>query len=166
MGAFYSRITQIVSPLLLNNPAEVHITQFLSSIWHAILDNFRPVTVWLTGLAMHYMLDPELGESWNPLSYIQLAGMCVLFLGTAIYNGSVVVPCFAPPTAGYDPLGAASDSALTKDEKAAAEVGTATAIGYSPLVRAASLKKHSSMTRKNSLTRQRGDAEQGYGATH
>lgn len=28
-------------------------------------------------------------------SYIQLGGMFILFLGTAIYNGSVKLPCFS-----------------------------------------------------------------------
>lgn len=28
------------------NCAVVYVTKFLSAIWHAILDNFRPITIW------------------------------------------------------------------------------------------------------------------------
>lgn len=58
----------------------------LSSVWHAILDNFRPITVWVTDLAIFYFISPFFGEVWTPYSYLQIAGMGVLLYGTAIYN--------------------------------------------------------------------------------
>lgn len=71
----------------------VLVTFLLSSIWHAILDNFRPLTVWCTDLFIFYVLSAgqekeaqRLGEAWTPWSWLQLVGMVVLIYGTAIYN--------------------------------------------------------------------------------
>jgi len=62
------------------------VTFMLSSVWHAILDNFRPITVWSTDLFLFYFVTATLGESWSPYSWIQLVGMFVLLYGTAVYN--------------------------------------------------------------------------------
>ena len=68
----------------------IYVTHFLSSIWHAILDNFRPISVWGTDLLLFYVFTGgRFGESWNQWSWLQLGGMFVLFFGTAVYNGSV-----------------------------------------------------------------------------
>lgn len=65
----------------------VLVTFALNSIWHAILDNFRPITVWLTDLMIFYVITSgAYGEAWTVWSYIQLSGMFVLLFGTAIYN--------------------------------------------------------------------------------
>jgi drug/metabolite transporter (DMT)-like permease len=76
------------------NIAAVYVTQFLSAIWHAILDNFRPISVWGLDLAMFYVIAPEsgLGECWTEQSYLQLGGLILLLYGTAVYNGSVKNP--------------------------------------------------------------------------
>lgn len=58
----------------------------LSSVWHAILDNFRPITVWVTDLVIFYYINPFFGEKWTQFSYLQIGGMAVLLYGTAIYN--------------------------------------------------------------------------------
>ena len=62
------------------------ITFMLNSVWHAILDNFRPITVWSSSVFIFYFINTEFGEPWTPYSYIQLCGMFVLLYGTAIYN--------------------------------------------------------------------------------
>jgi drug/metabolite transporter (DMT)-like permease len=62
------------------------VTFMLNSVWHAILDNFRPITVWGTDLFIFYLITTNFGESWTIYSWIQLAGMCVLLYGTAVYN--------------------------------------------------------------------------------
>lgn len=64
----------------------VLVTFSLSSIWHSILDNFRPLTVWITDLAIYYTISRHFGEPWTRYSYVELAGMLVLIYGTAIYN--------------------------------------------------------------------------------
>lgn len=64
----------------------VLVTFLLNSIWHAILDNFRPITVWLTDMVIFYLVDKSFGEPWTTWSYLQLTGMVVLLYGTAIYN--------------------------------------------------------------------------------
>lgn len=33
------------------NCAAVYVTKYLSAIWHAILDNFRPITIWYVVVA-------------------------------------------------------------------------------------------------------------------
>eukprot|EP00457_Paulinella_chromatophora_P006934 gb/GEZN01006954.1/.p1 GENE.gb/GEZN01006954.1/~~gb/GEZN01006954.1/.p1 ORF type:complete len:425 (-),score=74.93 gb/GEZN01006954.1/:264-1538(-) len=74
------------------NVFAVFITHLLNSIWHAILDNFRPVAVWGVDLFIYYFVSQKFGERWvYPGSYLQLVGMIILFFGTAVYNGSV--PC-------------------------------------------------------------------------
>lgn len=71
------------------NVFAVLVTFSLNSIWHAILDNFRPITVWCTNMLIYYVItneSTEFGEPWTPYSYIQALGMVVLLYGTAIYN--------------------------------------------------------------------------------
>lgn len=70
------------------NVLAVLVTFMMNSIWHAILDNFRPITVWFVDLIIFYgFTQGQLGESWTRWSFIQLAGMFTLLYGTAIYNG-------------------------------------------------------------------------------
>lgn len=65
----------------------VLVTFCLNSIWHAILDNFRPLTVWAVGVSMFYIGKfSNFGEPWTVYSWIQVMGMIVLLYGTAIYN--------------------------------------------------------------------------------
>jgi len=72
------------------NVFAIFVTNLLSSIWHAILDNFRPICVWGTDLAIYYLFsNGSYGEPWDKYSYLQLFGMLVLFFGTAVYNGSI-----------------------------------------------------------------------------
>jgi hypothetical protein len=69
------------------NVLAVLVTFMMNSIWHAILDNFRPITVWVVDLIIFYgFTKGELGESWTSWSYLQLSGMLTLLYGTAIYN--------------------------------------------------------------------------------
>ena len=57
-------------------------------MWHAILDNFRPITVWGTDLFIFYVVTSsgDFGEQWTQWSWIQVGGMFVLLYGTAVYN--------------------------------------------------------------------------------
>jgi hypothetical protein len=64
----------------------VLVTFMLNSIWHAILDNFRPITVWLVDMVIFYLVSPAFGEPWTNWSYLQVVGMAVLLFGTAVYN--------------------------------------------------------------------------------
>ena len=66
-------------------------------MWRSIFMNFRPVAVWATDLALFYGVTAgRFGEAWAAWSWLQLAGMAVLLLGTAVYNGSLRVPGLAP----------------------------------------------------------------------
>jgi hypothetical protein len=72
--------------IFLYNLFAALVTFLLNSIWHAILDNFRPITVWTTDLVIYYVIVHQmgdLGEPWTKWSFIQLTGMFVLFWGTA-----------------------------------------------------------------------------------
>lgn len=60
----------------------VLVTYLLNSVWHAILDNFRPITVWMTDLFIFYVISTSFGEQWTIYSWIQVAGMFVLLYGT------------------------------------------------------------------------------------
>merc|ERR1711935_856277 len=41
--------------IFLYNFFAVLVTFLLNSVWHAILDNFRPITVWITDLFIFYV---------------------------------------------------------------------------------------------------------------
>ena len=86
----YALTISFVLTVTCYNCAVIYVTKFLSAIWHAILDNFRPVTIWGLDLCLYYILLPGqgYGEVWTQYSWLQLVGLLVLFLGTAIYNGS------------------------------------------------------------------------------
>ncbi len=62
------------------------VTYNYNSVWHAILDNFRYVSVWGVDLAIHYCINGRFGESWTNYCFLQLVGMFVLIYGTAVYN--------------------------------------------------------------------------------
>mmetsp|Transcript_7253 Transcript_7253/g.22863 ORF Transcript_7253/g.22863 Transcript_7253/m.22863 type:complete len:424 (-) Transcript_7253:34-1305(-) len=82
------------------NLLAVLVTYMLNSVWHAILDNFRPISVWGLDLFLFYVLTRgSFGEAWVwPGSYVQILALVVLLYGTAVYNGSVKVPgCEYPP---------------------------------------------------------------------
>jgi hypothetical protein len=64
----------------------VLVTFLLNSVWHAILDNFRPITVWVADLFIFYCITQALGEEWTVFSWVQVCGMVVLLYGTAVYN--------------------------------------------------------------------------------
>lgn len=70
------------------NMFAVLVTFMLSSVWHAILDNFRPITVWGTDLFIFYVITKagDFGEPWTSYSWLQAVGMMILLYGTAIYN--------------------------------------------------------------------------------
>lgn len=71
----------------------IYVTFLLNSIWHAILDNFRPISVWGTDLALFYLFTHhKFGEPWTIYSWIELIGMILLFAGTAVYNGNIQIP--------------------------------------------------------------------------
>ena len=44
------------------NCMAVYVTKYLSAIWHAILDNFRPITIWGMDLLIFYVLLPNTGD--------------------------------------------------------------------------------------------------------
>lgn len=96
------------------NTMSIYVTQYLSAIWHAILDNFRPISIWGTDLLIYYFITAQtFGECLTQNSYLQFLGMLLLFLGTATYNGSVPCPAF------LDPEGAAERAGLLKEGRAA-----------------------------------------------
>ena len=120
------------------NCAAVLLTAYLSSIWHAILDNFRPITVWALDLAIFYVLLPGsgFGETWTPYSYIQVGGMAVLIFGTAVYNGNVPLPAWLD--GGYEPIpdedGGAPVPRTPQDMRSPV-------LGQSPILRGSALRE-------------------------
>jgi hypothetical protein len=77
------------------NIGVIFITYLLDSVWRSIFDNFRPVSVWALDLLLFYVFTKHtLGEPWTTWSWLQLAGMFLLFYGTAVYNGNVRMRCF------------------------------------------------------------------------
>jgi len=85
-------ITFCVLVFVLNS-FSVLVTYMMSSVWHAILDNFRPITIWIVELMIFYAFtEGSYGEAWTEGSWLQLGGMIILLFGTAVYNGSIQLP--------------------------------------------------------------------------
>jgi hypothetical protein len=123
------------------NCLAVYLTKYLSAIWHAILDSFRPVTIWAFGLLIHYFINASkpssplclsisrltrfllsapvaYGEAWVNGSSLQLVGLLILLFGTAVYNGSIVL--FAEDD--YQPLEDSGNEVQPETELAMAPV--------------------------------------------
>lgn len=82
--------------IFLYNTFGVLVTYLLNSVWHAILDNFRPITVWSTDLFIFYAVSGgAFGEMWTNWSFLELAGLAILLVGTAVYNANIQLPCFS-----------------------------------------------------------------------
>jgi drug/metabolite transporter (DMT)-like permease len=80
------------------NVCAIFITSLLESVWRAILENFRPIAVWSTDLVLFYLItNRTFGEEWTVWCWLELAGMCLLLYGTAVYNGSIRHSCFTYP---------------------------------------------------------------------
>jgi len=105
--------------VFLLNSFSVLVTFMLSSVWHAILDNFRPISIWAVQLAIYALSDGQHGEQWTRGSYLQLLGLAVMLYGTAVYNGSVPLPGVRP----------ADDDLLAEGDKMASP-----ALSRSPLL--------------------------------
>jgi len=73
------------------NVACIYVTFVANSIWHAIMDNCRPIAVWLISLGLYYTTG-RVGEPWRMTSWLELAGIVVLVYGTAVYSGHVKFP--------------------------------------------------------------------------
>ena len=106
----------------LYNIFAVYLTHLMSSIWHAILDCFRPVSVWATDLVIFYCIsNGTFGEAWTSWSYLELGGMLLLFFGTAVFNGNVRMSCCPPPEAKEN-SGLDDDPVVDDAENAAMDV--------------------------------------------
>jgi len=78
--------------VMLYNVCGILVTKLGSSMWHTILDNFRPVSVWVTDLLLFYAItNGVFGEAWTPFSFIQLAGLVILILGSMVYQGKIKI---------------------------------------------------------------------------
>ena len=60
--------------VFLYNFFAILVTLMMNSVWHAILDNFRPMTVWGVDMYIYYAITMSLGEPWTPYSFVQLVG--------------------------------------------------------------------------------------------
>jgi len=75
------------------NSFSVLVTFMMPSLWHAVLDNVRPIAIWFVQLVLFYLFSGSgLGEAWTLASDVQLVGLALLLFGTAVYNGSIKLP--------------------------------------------------------------------------
>jgi len=86
------------------NVSAIFITSLLESVWRSILENFRPIAVWGTDLALFYFVSSgAFGEAWlGGASWLQVFGLFMLLTGTATYNGSLRFPCLDYPPSPTD----------------------------------------------------------------
>ncbi len=87
-----SLVFWFVLTVTVYNCSVIYVTKLLSAIWHAILDNFRTISVWVIDLLLYYVVFPGqgYGEIWTNFSYLQLVGLIILLIGTGIYNNSFI----------------------------------------------------------------------------
>ncbi len=134
-GIQYALLGFFVTVALYNIFA-VYLTHLMSSVWHAILDCFRPVSVWGTDLLIFYVIsNGAFGEAWTDWSYLQLAGMLLLFFGTAVFNGNITFSCCMPPTAADDngvDAGADADSGQENGGPVPSDFGTPVHLVFTP----------------------------------
>jgi len=120
-GSFATLVLVYMVLIFVLNSLSVVITFMLSSVWHAILDNFRPIFVWLFELFLFYGLTAGAqGEAWTVGSWLQAGGTIVLLLGTAIYNGSLTLPKL-PCCGGFAP--SMGDQLLSEESSTASATG-------------------------------------------
>lgn len=119
------------------NCMAVYVTRYLSSIWHAILDNFRPITIWGADLALFYYLMPGsgFGEEWTSGSWLQLGGLMVLFFGTAVYNGSIMICDHGYSEISTDSVVVENDSMIKTDASMTTAALTRSPMVYKPTQR-------------------------------
>ncbi|OQR82281.1 Drug/Metabolite Transporter (DMT) Superfamily [Achlya hypogyna] len=74
--------------LLLMNVFRMLVIFVLDALWVSIMNNFRTGGVWAVDLVLyHGITHGAFGEAWTPWSWLELAGMFVLFIGTAVHDG-------------------------------------------------------------------------------
>merc|ERR1712232_1030119 len=73
----------------LYNFCGMSITKYLNSVHRTMLDAWRTLFIWGSGLYYHYYVDSSsaFGEVWTSYSWIQLAGFVVLIFGQLVYGG-------------------------------------------------------------------------------
>ena len=64
--------------------------------------------------AVYYCVSPQYGEAWTAGSWLELGGMCLLLVGTAVYNGSLVIPGLSDPADLLGTSSAMSSPALSR----------------------------------------------------
>lgn len=136
------------------------VTFMLNSVWHAILDNFRPITVWATDLVIFYCISKTFGEAWTVWSFLQLLGMGVLLYGTAVYN--------APNAGSIELRGGMTSCCMDFSEEydeAIRDANMAVAAGEDPALHLSTMSPFMSPRSKNASPRNRGGAGGGYGST-
>mmetsp|Transcript_70368 Transcript_70368/g.124701 ORF Transcript_70368/g.124701 Transcript_70368/m.124701 type:complete len:312 (+) Transcript_70368:3-938(+) len=72
------------------NFSGVTVTQQASAVARSTIDVSRTIIIWAVELAL----------GWNTFNSLQLAGFCVLALGTMIYNRLIVIPFLDAPEKG------------------------------------------------------------------
>ena len=88
-----------VSFIFAYNLLAIMVTKQLDSVWHSILDLFRPGTVWGFDLFLYYAVargeNVSYGEQWiNGCSTWQLYGFIMLLVATAVYAEIMPLPGF------------------------------------------------------------------------
>lgn len=69
--------------VFLYNIFAILVTFMGNSIWHAILENYRPGAVWAMDLLLYYVLSSHsMGEAWTHWSWMELTGMIAMLIGT------------------------------------------------------------------------------------
>lgn len=145
--------------IFLYNVLACLVTFMLNSVWHAILDNFRPISVWCTDLFIFYHITTSFGESWSKYSWIQLLGLFILLYGTAVYNA---------PNPGSIKLEGGCGSLFMdfSDEYAAQEEELEDAPAHVQHLTTMSPFMSPSMTRRNSGRDRPASSSSGYGTNN
>eukprot|EP00455_Lapot_gusevi_P010525 TRINITY_DN1475_c0_g5_i3.p1 TRINITY_DN1475_c0_g5~~TRINITY_DN1475_c0_g5_i3.p1 ORF type:complete len:488 (-),score=161.79 TRINITY_DN1475_c0_g5_i3:130-1491(-) len=77
-------ILYAISLALMNNYSQI-VSKHLSAVHRMLVSTCRTVFVWVVDIIIFYAFDPDLGESWDKWSFMQLGGFVLLVIGTIVY---------------------------------------------------------------------------------
>ncbi|BFU20243.1 hypothetical protein EHI8A_088120 [Entamoeba histolytica HM-1:IMSS-B] len=90
----YALVNAYVLVVLFFNLTGMTITSQINALTRNVIDPLRMITIWLTGLFIHYVITNKLGEALSWATLIQVFGFIVLAIGFFVYAGIIPLPFF------------------------------------------------------------------------
>jgi len=82
------------------NLSGIAVTEELSAVHRVMIEAMRTLCVWVFGLFVHYVVNPDaaFGERWTAYSWLEAVGFVFLIVGQAVYGAMLKLPgLYYPP---------------------------------------------------------------------